>query len=153
MKREIDEDENIDDELRSLKAEYERVKKELNRYKSLISEESKVPEILEKTERVCKEVKVDFRDIHISPLVEYEGYSEIPIEVGLEGTYHRIGEFMAAMENMRMLNMNSGTISINPKGRPISQKKEDGGTEMVQLLNVTLNVRAFILTRGGGLLD
>ena len=153
LNKEISENQNIDDELASLEAEYNRVKKELNRYKSLISEESKVPEILEKTESVCKEVKVEFRDIHISPLVEYEGYSEIPIEVGLEGGYHSIGEFMAKMENLRMLNMNSGTISINPKGRPITQKKEDGTSEMVQLLNITLNVRAFILTRGGGLLE
>lgn len=153
LDKEIKQNKNIDNELDSLKAEYDQVKRELARYESLISTESKVPEILEKTERVCKESKIEFRDIHISPLVEYEGYSEIPIEVGLEGTYHRIGEFLASMENLRMLNINSGTISITPKGRPIQERGDDGKPVMVQLLNVTLNVRAFILTRGGGLVD
>ena len=79
--------------------------------------------------------------------------TSLAIEIGLEGTYHRIGEFLAAMENLRMLNINSGTISITPKGRPIQERGDDGKPVMVQLLNVTLNVRAFILTRGGGLVD
>lgn len=148
IKKEIQQAGNIKEELERKEKKLQELKAQLAQHKDLLSTSKKIPDILRKTEKAAKDCGVKFKDIHISPMVEYEGYSEIPIEIGLEGTYHKIGEFLAEMENLRMLNINNGTISISPKGRVV-QQRIDNKLQPVQPLNVVLNVKAFILGPGG----
>lgn len=100
-----------------------------------------VQEIIAGVDRAAAESGMLYRDAFFSPMVDYEGYSEIPIEVGLEGTWDKLITFLTIVESRRIGSFNAATIALNPKG-----KSAAGVGIRDQLLNATINFRAFQLT-------
>lgn len=138
----------LEEELNRVKKEYEQKKKEMKYLVEKIQTQQQVPDILKKVETITIENKVKFNEIRISPLIEYEGYSEIPIEFVLEGKYHDIGRFMASLENLKIFNVNAGIISISQKGKVTLDPKTN---KEAQMLSVALQVKAFLLSESGEL--
>jgi Tfp pilus assembly protein PilO len=146
VSRDIENVSSLEDELRRVKAEYEKTKEQMAYIVKKIKTQQQIPDILRKVEKTAIDNEVKFKDIRISPLVEYEGYSEIPIELGLEAVYNQAGHFLADLENLKIFNVNAGTLSISPKGKltinPKTNKEE-------QELNIVLSVKAFVLSKSG----
>lgn len=136
----------LEEELERVKQEYEKTKQQMAYIVKKIKTQQQIPDILRKVEQTSIDNSINFKDIRISPLVEYEGYSEIPIELGLEGVFDNMGKFLADLENLKIFNVNAGTLSISPKGKltinPKTNKEE-------QELNVVLSVKAFVLSKSG----
>lgn len=136
----------LEEELERVKQEYEKTKLQMAYIVKKIKTQQQIPDILRKVEQTSIDNSINFKDIRISPLVEYEGYSEIPIELGLEGVFDSVGKFLADLENLKIFNVNAGTLSISPKGKltinPKTNKEE-------QELNVVLSVKAFVLSKSG----
>jgi type IV pilus assembly protein PilO len=146
--RDIEGVEMLKDELERVTKEYEQKKKEMAILVKNIQTDQQVPDILKKVENITIDNKVNFKEIRISPLIEYEGYSEIPIEFVLEGGYHDIGRFMASLENLKIFNVNAGIISISQKGKVTLDPKTN---TQAQMLSVALQVKAFLLSESGEL--
>ncbi len=77
------------------------------------------------------------KDSRTSPMIMYEYYSEIPIEVSLEGTYQQLTAFVSNMENSEYFNINDATINITPRGIPRNNE---------QILNVSISLRKYIVS-------
>ncbi len=123
-------------ELAEVKEEYEKLKKK-------VQVRVDIPKLLKETEQAALDTKVKFNEIKIENLVPYEGYSEIPIELQIVGEYHALGRYLRKIEHKKLFNVNAGTLQLQPFiGREGANKVE---------INMTLNVKSFVLNETGGL--
>jgi len=97
-----------------------------------------VPKLLDSTEAIANKFNVKFNDIRISPLVRAEQWSELPIEIGLLGTFQDIGNFLLVMEKRKIVNLAAGSINISVSAEPDPKTK-------APLLTVNLNAKIYIM--------
>jgi len=146
LEKEISEAQDIKEDLAKLQKEYEELKKKLKERSKKLATQLDIPNILKQIEEISMKNHIKFKNVHFSPVVDYEGYSELPIELGLEGTYHDMGRWLADMENAQIVNINEASISISPKGRPVRDR--DDPKKEVQPLNIVVTAKSYILHKG-----
>lgn len=100
-----------------------------------------VPKLLDSVEAIANKFNVKFQDIRISPLVRAEQWSELPVEIGLLGTFQDIGNFLIICEKRKIINLAAGSITISVSAETDPKSKSP-------LLTVTLNAKVYIM--GGG---
>lgn len=100
-----------------------------------------VPKLLDSTEAIANKFNIKFQDIRISPLVRAEQWSELPIEIGVQGTFSEIAQFLHVMEKRKISNLAAGSITITVSAEVDPKTKSP-------LLSVTLNAKVYIM--GGG---
>ncbi|MBF0408270.1 MAG: type 4a pilus biogenesis protein PilO [Candidatus Riflebacteria bacterium] len=155
----IDEAEQIQGEINNLKAkqsEISNLEAEIQDYKNKIAgkqtemeklamESNKlntvVPKLLDSTETIAQKFNIKFNDIRISPLVRAEQWSELPVEIGVLGTFQDLSQFLFIMEKRKIINLAAGSINIAVSAE-VDQKSKS------PLLTITLNAKVYIL--GGG---
>lgn len=120
----------------------EKIKDADERKKKLAMESNQlstvVPKLLDSTETIASKFNVKFNDIRISPLVRSEQWSELPIEVGILGTFENIGKFLHIMEKRKIANLAAGSITISVSAETDTKSKSP-------LLTVTLNAKVYIM--------
>lgn len=137
LKKAIDSNQKIEEDLNRKNKELAEVKEEYEKLKKKIQIKVDVPKMLKDTEQAALDTKVKFNEIKIENLVPYEGYSEIPIELQIVGTYHDLGKYLRKLEHMKLFNVNAGTLQLQPfVGREGNNKVE---------INMSLNVKSFVL--------
>jgi len=133
----IDKAGEIEADLNRKGKELDEVKVELEKLKKKVQTKVDIPKLLKETEQASLDTKVKFNEIKIETLVPYEGYSEIPIELQIVGGYHDIGRYLRKIEHLKLFNVNSGTLQLQPfVGRE--------GNNKVQI-TMTLYVKSFVL--------
>ncbi|HOD39401.1 MAG TPA: type 4a pilus biogenesis protein PilO [Candidatus Wallbacteria bacterium] len=133
----------VEEDLKRKNTELAEVKEEFEKLKKKVQVRVDIPKLLKETEQASLDTKVKFNEIKIENLVPYEGYSEIPIELQIVGGYHDLGKYLRKLEYMKLFNVNAGTLQLQPFiGREGSNKVE---------INMTLNVKSFVLNDTGGL--
>lgn len=98
-----------------------------------------VPKLLDSTETVANKFDVKFNDIRISPIVRSEQWSEIPIEIGILGSFENIGKFLHVMEKRKISNLAAGSVTI-------SVSAETDARTRSPMLTVTLNAKVYIMS-------
>ena len=120
----------------------EKIKEADERKKKLAMESNQlstvVPKLLDSTEAVANKFNVKFNDIRVSPIVRSEQWSEIPIEMGILGTYENVGKFLHIMEKRKLANLAAGSIGIAVSAESDPKTKSP-------LLTVTLNAKVYIM--------
>ncbi|MBF0546601.1 MAG: type 4a pilus biogenesis protein PilO [Candidatus Riflebacteria bacterium] len=155
----IDDREKIQGEINTLKAkqaEISNLEAEVQEYKNKIAakqtEKEKlamesnqantaVPKLLDSTESIAHKFNIKFQDIRISPLVRAEQWSELPVEIGILGTFQDLSQFLYVMERRKIVNLAAGSINIAVSAEVDPKSKSP-------FLTVTLNAKIYIL--GGG---
>lgn len=121
----------------------EKISEALERKKKLAMESNQlstvVPKLLDSTETVANKFEVKFNDIRISPIVRSEQWSEIPIEIGILGTFENIGKFLHVMEKRKISNLAAGSITLSVSAEADAKTKSP-------LLTVTLNAKVYIMS-------
>ncbi|MFZ2960560.1 MAG: type 4a pilus biogenesis protein PilO [Candidatus Ozemobacteraceae bacterium] len=125
----------IKEDIASKQAEKEKLAMESNQLNNV------VPKLLDSTEAVANKFNLKFQDIRISPLVRAEQWSELPIEVGILGSYNDIAGFLYTMEKRKIANLAAGSITITVSAETDPKTKSP-------LLSATLNAKVYIM--GGG---
>lgn len=100
-----------------------------------------VPKLLDSTEAISNKFGVKFQDIRISPLVRAEQWSELPIEIGILGTFEEIGGFLMVVEKRKIVNLAAGSITISVSAETDPKTKSP-------MLTVTLNAKVYIMGSG-----
>lgn len=138
-----DEIKNVADEIARNKEAIEKLTEDKNKLQMDSNQMSTVvPKLLDSIEAIANKYEVKFTDIRISPLVRAEQWSELPVEIGLQGAFQNIGNFLVVCEKRKIINLAAGSITISVSAEP--DPKSKGGL----LLTVTLNAKVYIL--GGG---
>ncbi|MBF0498969.1 MAG: type 4a pilus biogenesis protein PilO [Candidatus Riflebacteria bacterium] len=125
----------IKEEIAAKQSEKEKLAMESNQLNTV------VPKLLDSTEAIANKFNLKFQDIRISPLIRAEQWSELPIEVGVLGTYSDIASFLYVMEKRKIANLAAGSITITLSAETDPKTKSP-------LLSVTLNAKVYIM--GGG---
>ncbi len=133
-------------QIKSLKTEIAEVREKINeaneRKKKLAMDSNQlqtvVPKLLDSTEAVANKFNVKFNDIRISPLVRSEQWSELPIEMGVTGTFGDMAKFLHVMEKRKIANLAAGSITISVSAESDPKSKSP-------YLTVTLNAKVYIM--------
>ena len=139
---------DIEDKISRQKEEKKKLVQQIENLRKWFGTREHIPEVLKVMELTSKKYGVKMKDIKFSPLIEYDGYSELPIEISFEGRYHKYGEFLAFIENRRIVNINGAVINITPRGNP-QYNKETSKFDILSL-NISVSVKAYILHDQGG---
>jgi type IV pilus assembly protein PilO len=130
---------NIDDEIDKIRQDIAKLQ---DQRKGLETEsnrlETVVPKVLESTETIANKFDVKFQDIRISPLVRAEDWSELPIEISVQGTFKNIGEFLTIVEKRKIINLAAGSMNVSVSAEVDRKTKSP-------LLGVTLSAKVYIL--------
>ncbi|HOY65867.1 MAG TPA: type 4a pilus biogenesis protein PilO [Candidatus Ozemobacteraceae bacterium] len=139
LERKKDEIRNVADEIARIN---ESIAKLTEEKKKLEMESNQlgtvVPKLLDSTEAIANKFNVKFQDIRISPLVRAEQWSELPVEVGLLGTFQDIGNFLTIMEKRKIVNLAAGSINISVSAETDTKSK-------APLLTVNLSAKVYIM--------
>ncbi len=142
LERKKDEIKNVDDEIARINEAIAKLTEEKNKLQMESNQlNTVVPKLLDSTEAVANKFNVRFQDIRISPLVRAEQWSELPIEIGILGTFQDIGSFLVVMEKRKIVNLAAGSITISVSAETDTKTKSP-------LLTITLNAKVYIM--GGG---
>jgi Tfp pilus assembly protein PilO len=114
LKRQKSELENIEEEMKQLKTKIS----ELTEQKNKLQMESNqlntvVPKLLDSTETIANKYDIKFQDIRISPLVRAEEWSELPIEITVQGPFSKVGNFLTIMEKRKIVNLAAGSMNVS----------------------------------------
>jgi len=125
----------INEQIAKLTADKEKLQMESNQLTTV------VPKLLDSAEAVANKFDIKFQDIRISPLLRNEQWSELPIEVGVLGTFQNLGNFLVIMEKRKIINLAAGSITISVSAETDTKSKSP-------LLTVTLNAKVYIMGSG-----
>lgn len=139
---------DIDQKIERQNKEKEKLLVQIENLRKWFGTREHIPEVLRVMELTSKKYSIKMKDIKFSPLIEYDGYSELPIEISFESRYHHFGEFLAFIENRRIVNINGAVINITPRGNP-TYNKETQKFDILSL-NISVSVKAYILHNQGG---
>lgn len=149
LRTEIDEKKNQIEELKNIDKEMEELKTEiaaLTEQKNKLQTESNqlntvVPKLLDSTETVANKFDIKFQDIRISPLVRAEEWSELPIEITIQGPFKSIGSFLTIMERRKIINLAAGSMNVSVSAEVDRATKSP-------LLSVVLSAKVYIMGSG-----
>lgn len=123
----------LQEERDGLKEQIERARKNANRLEALTAEKDALarewlaleaqlpekhdsPEFLAEVTQMGRQASLDFLSFEPRPTEQHEYYSEVPVDLRLEGGYHRVGRFLAELDNMpRVVRVTSLRLAANPE--------------------------------------
>ena len=98
------------------------------------------PEFLAEVTHVGRDVSLDFLSFEPRAVRRHEFYSEVPVELRLEGGFHRVGRFLAALDNLpRVVRVTSLKLAAHPE----MEESQDGPT-----VTAEMTLSAFFLETG-----
>lgn len=139
VKRDIADLEKIDDQIKKLKKEKEELEEKKKKLQTdSVSLDDVVPLLLDSIEIIANKFDITFQDIRISPLVRAEDWSELPVELMIQGTFDNINCFLTVVEKRKLINLAAGSMSISVS----SDLDKDTGSPK---LSVQLSAKVYIL--------
>lgn len=105
-----------------LKREYDRLKMELSYIEERLPRKEEMPNLLKQVTRIGKDSEVDFVTFKPLNIKKEDDYEILPIEVNIEGTYHKLGKFVSEIGNLPRI--------ITPKIKEITAYTETSEEEI-----------------------
>lgn len=116
---ELKEIQKIVDNLDIKKAEYRKVKKELEYVTKRLPSKKEIPELLEIITRLAIKSNIELISFRPQSFVSKEVYEEIPVSLSVKGTYHDLGLFLTQIGNLERIitpsNIRMSAISATVK--------------------------------------
>lgn len=142
LKRQKSELENIEEEMNQLKTEISKLTEQKNKLQMESNQlNTVVPKLLDSTETSSNKYDIKFQDIRISPLVRAEEWSELPIEITVQGPFKSIGSFLTIMEKRKIVNLAAGSMNVSVSAEVDRKSKSP-------LLSVVLSAKVYIMGSG-----
>ncbi|MEW6096660.1 MAG: type 4a pilus biogenesis protein PilO [bacterium] len=128
-KNELKEIEKIVANLDIKKAEFEKVKKELEFVIKRLPTEKEIPELLKTITKLALSSNVDLISFRPGNPASKEVYEEIPVSLFVKGTYHQVGLFLTSIGNLERI-----ITPSNVKMSAITPTQQDPSTARADLL-------------------
>lgn len=127
--KELEETRQIVANLDIKKAEFRRVKKELEYVIKRLPTEKEIPELLRTITQLAVNSNIELISFKPETHVVREVYEEIPVNLLIQGTYHQIGLFLTKIGNLERI-----ITPSNIKMTALSPTIKDPATARVDLL-------------------
>jgi len=101
--QELKETEKIVANLDIKKAEFEKVKKELEYVIKRLPTKEEIPELLKTITELAIKSDVDLISFRPAPSLSREVYEEIPVNLFIKGRYHNVGLFLTKVGNLERI--------------------------------------------------
>ncbi|BCR04681.1 type IV pilus assembly protein PilO [Desulfuromonas versatilis] len=123
LEAKLQEDRRIANNLPKFRAEYEKMKEQLDAALSELPNEKEIPTLLTSIASLAKENGLDVLKFQPNSEVSKGFYAEVPVTLRLAGSYHEVGLFSDAISRLpRIVNLNNLSLS--------TPKSEDGRTQL-----------------------
>lgn len=99
----------------NLKAEIDKIQKELDQLKTQLPEEKEIPALLSGVNEVGRSNGLDFVLFKQENAARKSFYSEIPIQIKVQGSFHQVAKFLAEVGTMDRILQVSGLRMGNYK--------------------------------------
>ena len=107
--------------LNEFKQKVARQEAELEELKSRLPEQKDVADLLRRIQTMAAQSDLAIKAFKPSPSVTKQLHAEWPIALQLDGTYHRLGEFLDRIGKFpRIINISNITVRAKPKAEPNS---------------------------------
>ncbi|MGM0598372.1 MAG: type 4a pilus biogenesis protein PilO [Candidatus Rifleibacteriota bacterium] len=134
--------ENIEEEMKQLETEISELTEEKNKLQMESNQlNTVVPKLLDSTETIANKYDIKFQDIRISPLVRAEEWSELPIEITVQGPFSKIGNFLKIMEQRKIINLAAGSMNVSVSAEVDRKTKSP-------MLSVVISAKVYIMGSG-----
>ncbi len=110
--RELDETKKIVDNLDIKRAEFEKVKKELEFVIKRLPSKQEMPQLLETITKMALKSNIELLSFKPQPSVSKEVYEEVPVSLYIKGTYHSIGFFLTEIGNLERI-ITPSNVNLN----------------------------------------
>lgn len=101
--RELEETQKIVDNLDIKRAEFEKVKKELEFVIKRLPGKQEMPQLLEIITKLALKSNIELISFRPQPSVSREVYEEVPVSLYIKGTYHSVGFFLTQIGNLERI--------------------------------------------------
>lgn len=101
--RELEETQKIVDNLDIKRAQFEKVKKELEFVIKRLPGKQEMPQLLETVTKLALKSNIELISFRPMPSVSKEVYEEVPVTLNIKGTYHSVGFFLAQIGNLERI--------------------------------------------------
>lgn len=85
------------------KAEFEKVKRELEYVIKRLPTKKEIPELLETITKIAIKSNIDLISFRPQEIISKEVYEEIPVSLSVKGTYHNLGIFLTHIGNLERI--------------------------------------------------
>lgn len=101
--KELKETQEIVADLDIKKAEFEKVKKELEYVIKRLPSKKEIPELLKTITKLAVKSNIELISFHPQPPQSKDVYEEIPVSLFVKGTYHNLGLFLTMIGNLERI--------------------------------------------------
>ncbi|MDI6734769.1 MAG: type 4a pilus biogenesis protein PilO [bacterium] len=101
--RELDETQKIVDNLDIKRAEFEKVKKELEFVIKRLPSKQEMPQLLKTITKLALKSNIELISFKPQLSVRKEVYEEVPVSLHIKGTYHSVGFFLTQVGNLERI--------------------------------------------------
>jgi type IV pilus assembly protein PilO len=105
--------------LPEFEAEVDALEERLTALKEVLPEQKDVAELLRRIQTLATQSELTIRGFRPQPVATRDLHAEWPIQLELEGTYHRLGEFFDEISRFSRI-INIGALSIRVNEQPDS---------------------------------
>jgi type IV pilus assembly protein PilO len=121
LQDEIKKDRDIANNLPRLKAEHDRLNKELKEALTELPDQKEIPSLLTSISRAGKGAGLDFLVFRPKGEIAKDFYFEIPVDISVSGDYYSLADFFIAVGNLpriiNITNLSFSDIKSEPGGR------------------------------------
>jgi len=114
LEAKLREDQRIANNLPKFKAEYEKMKLQLDEALKELPNEKEIPTLLSSIASLAKDNGLDILRFRPGKESTKGFYAEVPVELKLTGTYHQVGKFFYDVGNLSRI-VNISNVSLSPK--------------------------------------
>jgi len=97
--------------LQEFQREVQLLEAKLETLKRILPPEKETPDLMRRVQYLAAQSSLLIKDFTPAPVVTKEFYQEVPINVGVEGTYHNLGAFFDRVSRLSRL-INVGNIKV-----------------------------------------
>jgi len=115
LEAKLREDQRIANNLPKFKAEYEKMKLQLDEALKELPNEKEIPTLLSSIASLAKDNGLDVLRFKPGKETTKGFYAEVPVELKLTGSYHQVGKFFYDVGNLSRI-VNIGNVTLSPKG-------------------------------------
>jgi len=122
LQKEVNEGKELEAKLPELEREIKSKQLELENLKKIIPSAAEADDLIRKLERMAVETNIQVRQFSPSKPIPKDFYSEWPIAITVDGSYHALGKFFSKISNYaRIINIQSMRLSsLNSKNPSVT---------------------------------
>jgi len=112
LRKQIDENRAIANNLPRFKSEFEQLKKDLDAALTELPNQKEIPSLLTSISSLGRGAGLDFLLFRPKPEVPKDFYAEVPVDIAVAGTFYNVAEFFVSVSKLpRIVNINNVSVT------------------------------------------